>query len=157
MNGETEPVTLLDLLDRLIEPPEPPPVSMMPQTWGWVVLTLILLVACMIVAIRAWRRYRANAYRRHALKELELAGDDPAAIAAILRRTALAAYPRREVACLAGEEWLRFLDGQVSEGGFHNGPGRTVAAAPYRGAEKAPELYGIAKNWILRHHPGKVS
>jgi hypothetical protein len=156
MNGEAQPVTLLDLLDRLIEAPEPPPVSMMPQTWGWAVLALILLIAGMVAAIYMWRRYRANAYRRYAVKELEAARQDPAAVAAILRRTALAAYPRRDVAGLTGDNWLRFLDAQVSGHDFLEGPGRLVAEAPYRVTGSQPALYSIAKGWVLRHRPEKT-
>ena len=156
MNDETQPVTLLDLLDRLIEPPEPPPVSMMPQTWGWVALALILLAVCLFVAMHLWRRYRANAYRRYAVKELEAAKDDPAAIAAILRRTALAAYPRSDVAGLTGDDWLRFLDARVSGKDFLEGSGRLVAVAPYRATESEPALYAVAKDWIVRHRPEKT-
>jgi Ca-activated chloride channel family protein len=156
MNDEAQPVTLLDLLDRLIEPSEPPLVSMMPQTWGWVVLALILLAVCIFVAMRMWRRYRTNAYRRYALKELEAARDDPAAIAAILRRTALAAYPRSEVAGLAGDDWLRFLDARVSGKDFLEGSGRQVAAAPHRATQSEPALYAVAKDWIVRHRPEKT-
>ncbi|MGI6853317.1 DUF4381 domain-containing protein [Mesorhizobium sp. 1B3] len=156
MNGDPKPVTLLDLLGRLIEAPEPPPVSMTPQTWGWAVVALILLAACTVGAIHIWRRYEANAYRRHAVKELEAARGDPAAIAAILRRTALVAYPRREVAGLAGDDWLHFLDSQVSGRDFLEGPGRQVAVAPYRDARNAPALYAVVRNWILRHQPEKT-
>lgn len=156
MNDEPEPVTLLGLLGRLIEAPEPPPVSMMPQTCGWAVLGLILLAACIFVAIHMWRRYQANAYRRYAIEELDAARDDPAAIAAILRRTALAAYPRRDVAGLAGDDWLRFLDAQVSGKDFLEGPGRLVAAAPYRNTRNEPALYAVVKNWIVRHRPEKT-
>lgn len=156
MNDAPQPVTLLDLLERLIEQPEPPPVSMMPQTWGWAVLALVLLAACIFVAIRMWRRYQANAYRRYAIRDLEAARDDPAAMAAILRRTALAAYPRREVAGLAGDDWLRFLDAQVAGKEFLEGPGRLVAAAPYRNMSNEPALYAVVKNWIVRHRPEQM-
>jgi hypothetical protein len=156
MNGETEPITLVDLLDRLIEPPEPSPVSMMPQTWGWVAIALILLAACVIAAHYLRRHYRANAYRRYALRELAVAKNDPAAIAATLRRTALAAYPRRDVAGLAGEDWLRFLDAQVSGEDFLEGPGRLLAIAPYRTTRSEPALYAVAKNWVARHQPTKA-
>lgn len=156
MNGEAAPLNLIDLLDRLIEPPEPIPVSMMPQTWGWAALGLILLAACTIVAILLWRRYRANAYRRDALRELEGVRDDPAAIAAILRRTALAAYPRRDVAGLAGDDWLRFLDARVSGNGFFEGPGQLVAVAPYRTIGAEPALYAVVRGWIVRHRPERT-
>ncbi len=157
MNGETQPVTLIDLLDRLIEAPEPQPVSMMPQTWGWVVVVAILLLAGVVIAVRLRRRYRANAYRRDALRELDAARHDPAAIADILRRTALAAYPRRNVAGLAGEDWLRFLDEHGPGKDFSQGPGRLVAEAPYRTESEDPALYRVARSWVARHRTERAA
>ena len=46
MNPETpgaEPDNLIDLINKLAPPPAPDPVSMVPQTFGWVVLGLIAL------------------------------------------------------------------------------------------------------------------
>jgi len=154
MNGESQTTSLVGLLDRLIEAPELPPVSMMPQTWGWLAVALILLAAGTLAALHIRRRHLANAYRRSAIQELEAVRSDPAAIAAVLRRTALAAYPRSDVAGLAGEDWLRFLDAQVSGNGFCEGPGRLVTEAPYRMTKDDPALYTIARDWIVRHRPG---
>ncbi|MCB1402572.1 MAG: DUF4381 family protein, partial [Rhodobacteraceae bacterium] len=72
-DGAPAPTTLIDLLDRLVEPPEPAPMPMTPQTWGWAVLAAALALALAWIAWRAWRRWRANAYRRAALAELAAA------------------------------------------------------------------------------------
>jgi hypothetical protein len=151
-NLATEGVNLVDLLDRLAEPLEPAPVSMAPQTAGWTVLTVVL---ALVLAWLAWRwvqRWRANAYRRAALAELDAAGDDPAAVADILRRTALVAWPRDRVASLSGADWLRFLDA-TGGGGFLDGPGAALASAPYRSdaAAPAPGLGALAARWVRRH------
>lgn len=153
MNGEDtapESTSLIDLIDRLVEPPAPPPVSLMPQTWGWVVLAVLLALLAAWLVWRAVGRWRDGAYRRAALAELDAAGDDPAAIAAILRRTALAAWPREEVASLSGEEWLAFLD-STGDGGFAGGPGAALLAGPYRQTGPAPGLGDLAARWIRRH------
>jgi len=151
-NLATEGVNLVDLLDRLAEPLEPAPVSMAPQTAGWTVLTVVL---ALVLAWLAWRwvqRWRANAYRRAALAELDAAGDDPAAVADILRRTALVAWPRDRVASLSGADWLRFLNA-TGGGGFLKGPGAALASAPYRSdaAAPAPGLGALAARWVRRH------
>jgi hypothetical protein len=144
------PTTLIDLLNQLVEPPEPPPVAMTPQTWGWAVLAALLALTLAWLGWRAWRRWRGNAYRRAALAELAAAGDDPARIAEILRRTALAAWPRERVASLTGRDWLAFLD--ATGGGFAEGPGAALAVAPYRreGAP-VPGLGQVAARWVRRH------
>lgn len=144
--------SLTGLIGRLVEPPQPPPVAMTPQTAGWAVLAGLLIGALAWAGWRAWRRWRANAYRRAALAELRAAGDDPAAIAAILRRAALAAWPRPQVASLTGADWLHFLDATGGGGSFHDGPGRVLARAPYcAGTPPSPGLAELAALWIRRH------
>jgi hypothetical protein len=152
-DAAAEGINLVDLIDRLAEPLQPAPVSMAPQTAGWTVLAVLL---ALVLAWLAWRwvqRWRANAYRRAALDELDAAGDDPAAIADILRRTALAAWPRGRVASLSGADWLHFLDATGGGGGFLEGPGAALASAPYRSdaAAAAPGLGALAARWVRRH------
>lgn len=150
-DGTTAPTTLIDLLSELVEPVEPPPVAMTPQTWGWAALAGLLALAAVWLVWRAWRHWRVNAYRRAALAELAAAGDDPATVAAIVRRTALAVWPRARVASLTGRDWLDFLDA-TGGGGFAGGPGAALAAAPYRaGHDPVPGLGEAAARWVRRH------
>ena len=101
---------------------------------------------------RRWiRHHRANAYRRAALREITAAGQDPAALAEILRRTALSAFPRAEVAGLYGDAWLGFLDRAYGGTGFRDGPGRAIALAPYAPREPSADLAPHAAAWVRRH------
>lgn len=147
------PQNLVDLINTLAEPSEPPPVSMMPETVGWVVLALVLAVALLAGAIAGVKRHRANAYRRAALAELHKTGDDPVAVADVLRRTALAAYPRREVASLTGAAWIKFLrsKGRLRE---PRADAQDLACTPYtRSAPHAvPGLSAAAADWVRSHH-----
>lgn len=148
--------SLIGLIEQLVEPAAPPPIPMVPQTWGWAVLA-VLLLAALAYGIWRWSSHRrANAYRRAALHMLDSAGDDPARIAAILRRAALVAYPRRAVASLNGADWLAFLDAQIGGDAFSAGPGRSLAAAPYRPTDPDPRLRPLAADWIRRHQ-GRVA
>ena len=150
--AETPPVTLVDLIDQLVPAPDPPAISMMPQTWGWAVLALLLVIALAYVAWRWRRRYVANAYRRDALAALQAAGPDPAAIAGILRRSALAAFPRVDVASLSGPDWLAFLDRTGGGTAFREGDGQVISQAPYAGhLTETPDLTRIAEHWIRSH------
>ncbi len=147
---ETQGVTsLVDLLDRLILPPEPAPVPMTPETAGWWILGAVLLVGLGWVLRRGIADWQANAYRRAAVRELDTVGEDPAAIAAIMRRTALAAWPRDEVAGLTGEDWVTFLR---DSGDFPERMARTLAQAPYTPGIEADEGLSLAAEAWIRHH-----
>ena len=149
----TELVSLVDLINRLAEPPEPAPISMVPQTAGWAVVGLALVVTVIWLSLRWYRRWRDNAYRRAALSEIGACGDNPVKIADILRRTALVAFPRENVASLTGTDWLAFLDRTGGEGEFEKGVGKIILFAPYqsRPMEAAPGLQELAAKWIRRH------
>lgn len=151
MNGDLDGLNLVQLLDLLEPVPEPPPISMMPQTVGWVWLAIGLVAGLLLLIRQVLRHRHANAYRRAALTALSEAGDDPARIAQIIRRTALAAYPRKDVAGLTGEHWLAFLDGTLPGDGFSDGPGRVLADAPYTDVPATPGLAELARHWISGH------
>jgi len=141
----------------------PPPVPWWPPAPGWWAL-LGLAAVFAAGAFWAWTRYRRGAPARAARRELaglrarRSGRDDGCAIAAelstLLRRYALARFPRGEVAGLTGEAWLEFLDRTGGGGAFARGPGRALLSAPYR---RAPEqdtepLLGLAERWIRRAH-----
>ena len=156
MKEEFEGLSLAELINLLAEVPEPPPVSMLPQTPGWVVVGLIVGGILFAAARGIRRRWHANAYRRSALDALEHAGDDPAKIAAILRRAALVAFPRSEVVPMAGETWLAFLDQTYPGAEFQQGAGQVLATAPYRAQSSAPDLRRVAKEWIRQHKADRL-
>lgn len=148
--GETTSVTsLVDLLDQLVLPEDPAPVSMMPETAGWWILAAIVVIGLGWLIRHMARDWRANAYRRAAVRELELVGEDPAAIAAILRRTALAAWPRQDVAALTGDDWVAFLR---RSGDFPEPMARTLALAPYQPGTEPDEGLSLAAEAWIRHH-----
>lgn len=151
MNEEFQGLSLVELIDLLEEVPEPEPIPFTPQTPGWIVLGIVVALL-VYFGVRAYLRHRkANAYRRAALKELEGAKHDPAKIAEVIRRTALVAFPRAEVASLTGDAWLAFLDKSYPGSGFKDGPGRIIASAPYRDQGETPEAASLAKDWVRRH------
>lgn len=153
--------TLVDLLAELRQPEPPPPVPMTPQTPGWAVLGALVVLAAALALRSALRRHRANAWRREALAALAAAGDDPAAVAPILRRAALAIRPREEVAGLSGAAWLAFLDAAGGRPAFAGGPeGAALLRGPYdRGAAPLPGLGRHAADWVRRvpHAPAPAA
>lgn len=144
----------------------PEPVTWWPPAPGWWLLGALLLLAAVILVLALRRRRGRRAALRAALGELERLGgvhaaNDPSArarrLSRLLRRYALARFPRHEVAGLAGEDWLRFLDAHGGGQAFTRGPGRLLGEAPYRPAgdpAALEELAGLARAWIL-HNAGK--
>ena len=151
MSEDLTNLTLVDLLNLLEPMPQPEPVSLWPQTAGWIWLTLVVAVLVLWLVRRWVKARRANAYRRTAIEQLEHAGDDPGAVAQIIRRTALAAFPRAEVAGLYGEHWLAFLDAACDGTAFRSGPGRALASAPYSATEPVAGLKNVAIAWVRDH------
>lgn len=96
-------------LDRLHDIVMPPDVPWWPLAPGWYVVLTVAAVLLAWLAFRFWRSWRANAYRRAALRELA-AARDAAGVAAILRRTALVIAPRADIADKTGDDWLNWLE-----------------------------------------------
>ncbi len=142
-------LTMGDPLAELRGYHPPDPVSWWPPAPGWWLLALLivgLLTWVMVWALGARRQRRlARAAPRAALDELAALraahardGDATAfarGLSRLLRRFALARYPRRAVAGLSGEDWLAFLDAHGGGGRFQAGPGRDLLTAPYRPAK----------------------
>ncbi|MGH8485453.1 MAG: DUF4381 family protein, partial [Pseudomonas sp.] len=60
-------------IDQLQVLPTPvPPFSYVPQTWGWLVLLLVVVFIAALWGIRRWRRWQRDRYRREALEQLAL-------------------------------------------------------------------------------------
>jgi hypothetical protein len=123
----------------------PEAVGWWPLAPGWWVLLALVAIGLLILLRRAWIRWRHNAARRIALKELaHLEGSyreapNPVLLATrlseLVRRTMLAYAPRKEVAGLTGPEWLAWLDRGLDEKLFSEGPGTSLQELPYRRAD----------------------
>jgi Domain of unknown function (DUF4381) len=146
----------------------PPPVPWWPPAPGWFVVGGVLLVLSFWGAWRAWKRWKAAVYRRAALAEwrqLTTQASDPAlreaalqALPELVKRTALAAFPRDEVASLSGMEWLRFLDRTGRTDAFTRGRGQLLSELAYDrrlsarlDAAAVDEVFAAARRWIDGH------
>lgn len=138
----------------------PEPVSWFPATAGWLVvgaLLLAILVGLVWWRRRAWQRAR---YRREALVRIDAMRGSAEALSElplVLRTTALAAFPRAEVAGLRGGAWLAWLN---EHGGcFDPADAESLDLLPYdpRAASKlAPgamaRLVDASRAWVKGHH-----
>jgi hypothetical protein len=135
----------------------PEAVGWWPLAPGWWLLLGLLALGVLLLLRRAWIRWRRNAPRRIALKELaRLEGSyreapNPVLLASglseLVRRTMLAYAPRKEVAGLTGREWLAWLDRGLEEKLFSEGPGRILQELPYRRAD--PGVAGLDVDGLL--------
>jgi Domain of unknown function (DUF4381) len=149
----------VDPVAGLIGIPLPTPVSLWPQTWPMRIAVAVVAVG---IAVGAWQLARwwyRNRYRRAALAELNRieggtdAASAPRDLASLVRRTALAAFRRNEVASLAGVEWLAFLDRTADTRAFSEGEGRGLEIMAYRPTpEDVRPLIGAVRHWIKAHH-----
>lgn len=145
-------------LDNLRDIVLPAPIAYWPPAPGWWILAVAALALLAIGAVCLVNNYRHNAYRRAALRELAALGSplDAAraqALSAILKRAALVAYPRADVARLTGDAWLGFLDRTAGLTAFTKGAARQLGALAL-GASVTADDAGIkvaARRWI-RHH-----
>ncbi|HYC18146.1 MAG TPA: DUF4381 domain-containing protein [Pseudolabrys sp.] len=152
-----------DPVAGLIDIPLPMPISLWPTTLTSRIVIALLVAAAFLSIWRFAKHWHANRYRRAALAELEQilrsadAGPAPpgAALALLVRRTALAAFPRDKIAPLAGPAWLAFLDKSYGGHEFSNGVGRALETAPYArpsDAENVTPLAELVRRWIRSHY-----
>jgi hypothetical protein len=145
-------------LDRLADIVILPPVSWWPLAFAWYIVLGSVLVSLSAIAYTVWLRRRNNAYRVTALAELERVGQHPAAvlhIAEILKRTALATAPRKNVAALSGECWVQWLN-QTGNGVIFSERSQQILSEHIYGAgqpddEEIKVLASTARRWIEKH------
>jgi hypothetical protein len=143
---------LLELLEPIVLPE---PVSLLPQTPGWWVLAGWLLTLALIAIWQRRRRWQANRYRRQAQAEIDALLSDcaptSAAIAAVVKRTALAVYPRSQVASLTGSEWAAFLEHSCDGDPEVAASAQQLALAAYRPDIDPDSIVESARRWIECH------
>ena len=146
-----DPASLENLRDIVA----PPPVPWWPPAPGWVFLLTVLGLIAVLVAVRGWRRWRADAYRRAALRELRGA-ESIGMIAELLKRAALAASPRTQVASLTGSAWVNWL-AQTGGRPVSDAVSQTLTIGVFaeRDFVDASELAAFADEWIRSHRIGQ--
>jgi hypothetical protein len=154
--------TALEQLRDVHLPPDP---GFWPPAPGWWVVFGLLLVGVSVAIWQFWRRYHLRRWRQKVLTmldelmESQRGGASPALITGevsmLLRRVALGAHGRENVAGLTGESWLAFLDRTGGEGQFGAGPGQVLATGPYARIQEldADGLHDLARRWLQQNLP----
>jgi hypothetical protein len=140
-------------LDKLHDFYQSSPPAWTPQTIGWYVVFVLFGLLIVWLIFRTVRHWMRNRYRREALREL--AATSPDQFSTLLKRTALAVWPRERVASLNGKAWLTFLSETAADGAFHHAPGSLIEDIALRStllsAADEQTLRQLTANWIRRH------
>ena len=144
----TDP-TSLDLLHDIVVPE---PIPWWPPTPIWYVIAMLALLVIAAVTYRFWNRWRSNAYRRVAVRELAQA-DSALAIGQLLRRAALSCSPRTTIAALAGSEWVDWLTQRVDVPMPESVREQLIKGVYGRpsSADQLSVLRQYASHWIQKH------
>lgn len=138
----------------------PPPVSNWPPAPGWVILISIVLIVLTHILFGIYEHWQNQRAKRKTLKKLEIikaqyqqhqnATITTRALSTLLRRAALAAFPREEIAGLHGKPWLEFLNKTGKTQAFTTGPGRHLIEAPYAPSYQlnCDVLFGLIQQWV---------
>jgi hypothetical protein len=146
-------------------PPEP--VAFWPPAPGWFILVGIVLAGLIYVFVSAVKKRRYNRYRRLAIQQITLlripagaraGGAGLRELYVLLKRVALEAFPREEVASLTGDRWVDFLKTSCPGIQLSPGQGWLLGRAGYEregdvevSEEEWRDLLQVAEEWILKH------
>jgi hypothetical protein len=107
------------LLKGFIDPASTVDVSWLPTTIGWKVTFVLILVWGAWKSFHLFHSYKANKYRRLAVKAISRSKQDPIdnqrqqqelrRINSLLKQVACCSFPGSKVAMLSGNEWGEFL------------------------------------------------
>lgn len=148
-----------DRMWGLKELPLPEAVSWLPATPAWLAVGALLLAIVAWIVWRHLQKRKRERYRREALARVEHMSEQPAALAElplVLRATALAAWPRVEVASLRGAAWVAWLN--ENGGRFDTDDAAWLDRLPYDATaaeslepEVAARLLKASRAWIRGH------
>lgn len=144
-------------LDRMHDLVLSPPVPWWPPTPGWWIVIGCALLLLTILCLSMFIRHQANRYRREALAILDDPKTQPALWPAILKRCALACWPRTKVASLTGETWDRFYR-KSARNVPPEGMGNHIEELAFSPrASQSGELEASARGWIHHHRKEDAS
>ncbi len=142
----------------------PDAVSAWPPALGWWILALLLLAVVGFSVYVLWRRRRDNRYRRLAIAELQqyyqqYAHSEDSVwllqhLSQLLRRAALVAFPRVQVAALSGADWVQFLADSSDQPEFVDQYGELLSSGLYQpNPSFEPEKVRLlCHHWLRKHN-----
>lgn len=144
----------------------PDAIGLWPPAIGWWLLLLSAVIVLVLLYI-AWQKYQKKwRYRRSALQQLQQCyqqfhNDDIDTqqalhtMLALLKRTAMTAYPLAPIASLTGKPWLALLNQQTHKPCFTGDLAQIITLLQYQADSEADikTLYHACQQWIKYHKP----
>ena len=151
------------LQEGWVEVPSPQNIHWYPQAPGWSFVLLIIVAWLLLKLYQFVKRFIKNTYRRKALiklNKISTTSSECKWMAVLLKRTALYAFQRSEVASLSGEQWEAWLDSQCSQCQFsttHKGQLSLLAYDQGKGLSQQTidQLYRQIYLWVRFHKGGE--
>lgn len=165
----TNPASLQNLNDIVM----PANIGWWPLATGWYFLLGLLLLVFAWSVYRLLQHWLKNRYRREALHELQLLENSIQnstqrdaglrQIPVLLKRTALSAYPREQVASLTGKDWISFLNSCIKNTAFSEPVASTLEQAAYSTGElgwidsaSSAALLSASRHWLKDHQSAEA-
>ncbi|MEL6113637.1 MULTISPECIES: DUF4381 domain-containing protein [Photobacterium] len=152
------------ILKDLTEIALPDAVSWWPQTLGWQILGVVLVVCLLLWAVYRYRLYRFNRYRREAMRAIavieqgtEQARSPSAMSDLFLVLKVTAAHVQPSLASHLDRQFLRYLDTSASlTEGFDSPAGQCwldslVQPDATLSDDQAQQLLTLANRWVKHH------
>ena len=133
------------------------------ETPGWYLVAGLLLLVAVLLFVKWLKRYRKNAYRREALRNLRIIEDKSYKqkdvlclndVLVLLKLVAIEAFGRQQVAQLYGNDWLEFLESKGKNTPFTHYK-QPIVNTLYDTIEvdvkEKKALIELSKQWIKTH------
>lgn len=142
---------------------EPSPIEFTIETPGWYIIFAIILVVLIWMSIKLIERYKANAYRRNGLKQIEIIeqnlgktskGNPLYDVSVVLKQVSTVTFGRQLTAELYGDQWIEFLESKCNHTPFtkfknelKDGLYKDITISD----AKLKEVFSMSKKWIKHH------
>lgn len=150
----------------------PDAIGLWPLAPGWWIVISLATALTLWLCWQAWQRHLRNRAKKRALVLLQKfkqryqqqgnTTETAALLSTLLRRVAIAYFPRHDVAGLKGANWVNFLDSHAKQSLF--APIKELLLAlPYQGKseQSLSPLFDACESWIKeqgkKHKPTKNS
>lgn len=144
----------------------PTSINWWPLAPGWWILLLLVFLLILTWYFRSrLRAWLAPGIRKISLRQLDAIVNNQhltnqqkiQQISQLLRQSAISSTSRDQVAGLAGEQWLQFLDGDNPQRPFSTGVGRSFIDAPYQpdAVLDIDAVTTLARNWLKQNKKHK--